>query len=271
MPISAGLPINAYRSVMSTHFRALLQYRAAALAGAVTQLAFGLVHTMIFEAFYRSSTAPQPIAYADVVTYVWLGQALLGMLPWTVDVGIWNMVRSGTVAYELLRPLSLYTFWYARSLADKTGPPLLRALPIALIAGLFLGLQPPPSWASAGAWMAATLGALLLGCAIFTLMNISLFWTLSGEGLSRIAPTVVIVFSGMLVPLPLLPDWAQPILNALPFRGLVDVPFRLYLGHISPGEILPLLAHQLAWAVAFIVLGRRLLARGLRRLVIQGG
>ena len=72
-------------------------------------------------------------------------------------------------------------------------------------------------------------------------------------------------------PLPLFPDWAQPILNALPFRGLVDVPFRLYSGHIPPGDILPLLAQQIGWALALIVLGRTVLARGTRRLVVQGG
>ena len=70
MPVSAELPPRAYRSVVSAHSRAVLQYGAAALAGAVTQLGFELVHTMIFEAFYRSSTALQPMAYADVVTHV---------------------------------------------------------------------------------------------------------------------------------------------------------------------------------------------------------
>ena len=81
----------------------------------------------------------------------------------------------------------------------------------------------------------------------------------------------VAIFSGMYVPLPFFPVWARTVLDVLPFRGLVDVPFRLYIGHIPPSEILPLFAHQLAWALGLIGLGRVLLARGIRRLVIQGG
>ena len=263
--------MRAYWALISARFRMLLQYRAAAVAGMGTQIFFGLVLVMIYEAFYRSSAGPQPMTYQDVVTYVWLGQALLAMFPWNVDAEIRAMIRSGAVAYELLRPLDLYATWYCRALAWRTAPTLLRSVPLVITAGLFLGLRPPPSLASAGAWLLATVGALLLGCAITTLMNISLLWTISGEGISQLVPALVLIFSGMLVPLPLLPAWAQPVLHLLPFRGLIDIPFRLYIGHLPPQQAAPLLAHQLAWTAALILLGRWVLARGQRRLVVQGG
>jgi ABC-2 type transport system permease protein len=59
------------------------------------------------------------------------------------------------------------------------------------------------------------------------LVHVSLTWTISGEGLSRLMPGVVTIFSGMVIPLPLFPDWTQPLLSALPFRILVDVPNRI--------------------------------------------
>jgi ABC-2 type transport system permease protein len=156
-------------------------------------------------------------------------------------------------------------------LAMRTAPTLLRSIPLLAITGLFFGLGSPPSWASALAFVLSLLGALLMGCAISCLLAISLFWTISGQGLNNLLMPAIFVFSGMLVPLPLLPDWAQPLLNALPFRGLVDVPFRLYTGHIPPAEVLPLFGFQLAWALALVLLGHRILARGTRRLVVQGG
>jgi ABC-2 type transport system permease protein len=88
---------------------------------------------------------------------------------------------------------------------------------------------------------------------------------------SALIPTLVMVLSGMLVPLPFFPDWAQSLLDFLPFRGLVDVPFRLYVGHLPPSSCLPLFAHQLVWTLALVGLGRWILARGTRRLVVQGG
>ncbi len=263
--------LTGYRAILSARFRTLLQYRVAALAGIGTQLFWGLILVMVLEAFYRSSTASQPMTIGEVRTYVWLGQCFLLLLPWNVDRDIQAFIRSGAVSYELLRPLDLYNQWYVRVLAYRSAPTLLRSLPLLPVAALFLGMQTPDSWASAGAFAVAMLGALLLSCAITNLLNITLLWTISGQGIVYLAPSVVLVFSGSLVPLPLFPDWAQPILTVLPFRGLVDTPFRLYMGHIPPGDLLYHLAHQLAWAAAFVVFGRWVLSRGVRRLVIQGG
>lgn len=260
-----------YTAVLRIRFQTLLQYRAAAVGGFSTQLFFGLGLVYVFEAFYRSTTQSQPMDVAQVVTYVWLGQAFLGMLPWNLDPDVKAMINNGNVAYELLRPMDLYSLWFARCLALRTAPTILRAVPMFVVALLFLGMQPPPSLASGAAWAAATVGALLLGCAITMLLNISMLWTVSGEGVVQVAITMVMVFSGMLLPIPLMPEWAQAALNVLPFRGLVDLPFRLYVGHIPASGVWGALANQLVWTAALILLGRWALARGLRLVVVQGG
>ena len=263
--------MTSYWAVASARFRELLQYRAAAVAGMGTQLFWGLIRVMIFEAFYRSSVAEQPMEIDEVTTYVWLGQAFLALLPWNLDLNLRNQIRTGGVGYELIRPVDLYPYWFSRSLAWRTAPTLLRAPLLIIFAFIIMGMHTPASWGSAGAFIVAMAGAVLLSAALSTLFNITILWTLSADGMLGLAPAVVTILSGMIVPIPLYPDWAQTILNFLPFRGLVDVPFRLYLGHIPPGELPMLLAHQLAWTVTIVLFGRWVLSRGLRRVVIQGG
>ncbi len=260
-----------YLATLGARFRMVLQYRAAAFAGFLTQLFWGLIRVMIFGGFYAAATSAQPLSYAEVVTYVWLGQALLGLLPWNVDAESREMMRSGMVAYELLRPVDLYGYWYARTMALRVATTVLRALPMFVVAGLFLGLSAPASPAAAGAFVVALAGAVVLGCAITTLGIIGLMWTIAGDGILYVLIVCVSVFSGLIIPLPLFPDWMQPILAFLPFRGLADAPYRVYMGHIPPSEMLGIVAHQLAWTVAFVIAGRLLLARGLRRVVVQGG
>ena len=48
----------------------------------------------------------------------------------------------------------------------------------------------------------------------------------------------------MIIPLPLFPDWAQPVVWALPFAGLVDLPFRVYTGHIARATSCRCCAHS---------------------------
>jgi ABC-2 type transport system permease protein len=271
--------MRAYAAVMGARVRALIQYRAAALAGVATQVFWGFVRVMILEAFYRSTTAPQPMDFAQVAAYVWLGQALLATLPWNFDAEVRAMVRSGAVAYELLRPADLYGLWYARGLALRTAPAMLRVLPILLFAGLVLpavglsewALHPPPSVAAGVAFAASMLAAVLLSASITTLLNVTLLWTLGADGVAAIIIAAVTVFGGLVIPLPLFPDWTQPILSALPFAGLMDTPFRLYTGDHSVTALPRLLAHQLGWTIAIALVGRALLSRGMRRIVIQGG
>ena len=147
----------------------------------------------------------------------------------------------------------------------------MRAVPQLLLAWAFLGLQFPASPSALGMFVLALVGSVALASAISLLFTLSLLWTISGEGISRMGPSVVFLFSGIIVPLPLFPDWMQPILNAMPFRGLMDVPFRLYLGQMSWHEGLPALVQQWVWVAGLLLLGRWLLAMGVKRLVVQGG
>ena len=259
-----------YLAILSARFRMLLQYRAAALAGFATQLFWGGIRMMIFTAFFQSTTAPQPMTLAQTIAYVWLGQAFLGLILFRTDHELAAMIRSGTVAYELLRPVQLYNLWFARTLANRAAPTLLKATPMLLLASL-AGWLVWPGVAGLAASAGALVAAVFLATAINTLMNITMFWTIAGHGISVMVGGLMFVLSGMIVPLPLMPDWLQPLLNALPFCGLMDTPFRLFTGS-APPQVLPrLLAHQLGWTAAMVLAGRWLMAGSLRRLVIQGG
>lgn len=268
-----------YFAIVAARFKVLLQYRAAALAGFGTQLFWGLIKVMVFVAFYETVAAAPPMTFSQVLVYVWLGQALLAMLPWNVDPEVAAEIRSGAVAYSLLRPLDLYGFWFARTLAFRSAPTLLRMLPMLGVTYLVLpllgmdawALPPPATPVSGTLFVLALVGMLFLSTAFTTILHVALMWTISGEGLNRIMPALVMVLSGLVVPLPLLPDWLQPFLYWQPFRGLADVPYRIYSGHIPADAALLEIGVQWLWFVIMVGLGYRLLLRARRKLVIQGG
>ncbi len=229
---------------------------------------------MVFQAFYASSTIIQPLTLEQAVTYTWLTQVTFRMQPWIADLETINMIRSGNVAYELCRPLSLYFSWYSRLIALRIVPTLLSGLPMLIIA-FFLpegfGLALPVSATAGAAWMVSTLFALLLGCAMSNLITLSTLWTIAGDGMLRIFPALMMAFSGAIAPLAYFPDWTQDLLRLLPFSGLMDIPFRFYLGMTPPSDLLSFGLLQLVWTLIFILIGVRLLAVAMKRVVIQGG
>ena len=92
------------------------------------------------------------MSLSQAITYIWLGQAMLAMLPWNVDPEARALVRSGAVAYELLRPLDLYGLWYSRAIALRLAPTLLRAAPMFVLALLLFGMEPPAGLGALIGW-----------------------------------------------------------------------------------------------------------------------
>ena len=263
--------MKAYVSVFLVRFQTQLQYRVAAASGVGTQLFWGMIRMMLFDAFYRSASGNMPLTLSEVIAYVWLGQAFLGLIGWGADPDVRQQVLTGTVAYEMLRPVDVPTYWFMRAMAIRVGTLVLRATPILIVSYLWVGIALPHDWSAFLAFTLTLTGAILLSSALATVLTISLLWTVSGEGISRMMPAVCYALSGMAVPIPLFPDWLRPVLDFLPFRGMIDTPFRFYLGHIPSTELLQHFGHQMVWTLALIILGRLLFARGRRHLVVQGG
>lgn len=270
--------VRPYRAVFLARFVLLLQYRAAAFAGFATQCWWGIVKIMVLAAFYAPAGA-QPLSLSQAVTYTWLGQAFLAVLPWNADPEIVEMMRSGNVAYERLRPVDTYGFWYARALARRTAPALLRAVPMFVTAGVLLpafglrawSMQPPADPIAAVVFVLSMLTVVLLSATISVLIDLSVVATKSSRGINTLAVPLVTVLSGMIIPLPLFPDWMQPLLFVQPFAGLVDIPYRIYFGHLAGPAALAGLLQQAAWTVAIVLVGRRLMRRAMDRLDVQGG
>ncbi|PYI51782.1 ABC transporter permease [Paenibacillus flagellatus] len=264
-----------YWSVLKLRLLNGMQYRAAALAGVATQFFWGFMYIMIFEAFYAQAVARPPMSLAELVTYIWLQQSFLAFIAlWFRDSELFQLITTGNIAYELCRPTGLYGFWYAKLLAQRLSSALLRCFPILVVA--FFLPEPyrmtlPPNAASFAAFVAALLLGVLLLVAISMFIYISVFVTMSPMGSLLLFGVIGEFFAGMIVPIPLMPDWMQHIANMLPFRLAADFPFRVYSGHIPPREALAGLAVQLGWLAALVPLGKFALDRALRRVVVQGG
>jgi|SRR5215469_235092 len=268
-----------YLSVFRMRFLIMLQYRTAALAGFFTQCWWGIILVMVLAAFFHGARSHEPISFAQAVTYTWLGQAFLVLLPWTGDPDVGEMVRSGNVSYDRLRPLDTYFYWYVRAMAWMAARAVPRAALMFVTAGLIFPLiglgawrmRFPSSVAAGLLFTPALLSVVLLSSAMVMLINLTVVATVSDRGANTLATPIVIVLSGNLLPLPLFPDWMHRFLFLQPFAGLVDIPSRIYVGNLTGAVALAGLLQQVVWIGLLILLGHHLMLRAMRRLQVQGG
>lgn len=272
--------LRPYRASFAAQFAMLLAYRSAALAGVATQVWWGGLKIMVYSSFYASKADQVvPLQLADTISYTWIAQALLAMLPWIADPALVDDVRSGAVAHDRLRPVDTYALWYARS----AGWLAMRVIPRALMLGVFalialplLGLSAwalkPPASAVAGlTFIVSLLLALALAAAVLMLINLMVVILLDERGIQAFVAPVVFVCSGSLLPLALYPEPLRAFLVLQPLAGLIDIPLRIYFGELGGWSALRGLGMQLAWALTLALSGRWLLDRALRHLSVQGG
>jgi ABC-2 type transport system permease protein len=256
--------------------RMALSYRAAALAGVATQLFWGLLRVFVFLAFFRAARSPALLAMnvRQVIDYVWLGQAFYALMPVRADPSVEAMMRDGTIAYELARPVDLYSYWFARSASLRIAPTLLRAPPLLLLSALLvprsIGLSAPSGPAGLALFSLSLLLGVLISSALMTLLSVFTLHTLKGEGAALLLTAGAWILSSM-VPAPLLPSGLRTLMEWSPFAATMDLPFRFYVGQITAGEALPILLRQLGWALLLVLMGQKLLGSALARVVVQGG
>lgn len=271
--------MRVYWALFRTVFQQHLQYRISALAGAVTNIAFGFFRIFLLTAFYGASRAGQPMELEDLYSYIWLGQVLFGVMPLTGILGTdADEIRTGDVAYRLTRPVSLFSYTYARVLGQKVTALCSRSLiQVLIVFALFplLGLSrygmQLPDGPLLPFLLASLLLTILLSAAIHSLITITAFWTISVRGSASLAYAVISLLSGLLVPLAFFPSGLRVIADILPFRGVYDTPAMLYAGSLTIRQALLGLVHQGVWLAATVAAGAFLARRGTARLEIAGG
>lgn len=264
-----------YLSFFRIRFLAGLQYRAAAWAGVATQFAWGAMNLLMFRAFYQNGQNQFPMEFRQLSSYLWLQQALLAMfMTWFYDEDIFAAITSGSIAYELCRPCDLYSMWFVKNMAVRLSRVVLRCAPILLFAAFLpdpYGIRLPPDLFSALLFplsMVLGFGVLI---AFSMLIYISAFYTISPTGIRILAASVMEFLAGALIPIPFFPEWLQPFMYALPFASMQNTPFLIYAGHMKPVEALQSMAVQFIWLIGLVAIGRLLMHKAQKKVIIQGG
>ena len=267
--------MKAYVTYFKLKFTTGLQYRAAALAGISTQFFFGFVFIMVYYAFYKSGSGHLPMEIGQLITYLWLNQSLYALISqYYKDQELFNLIRTGNLSYELIRPKNIYFMWYFKLLGQRYANVALRFLPIIIITAFLPGpfnFTLPTSLESFVVFILTLFAGSLLVVAISTLYPVITLLTMNEKGVVNIFVVIADLLSGLVIPIPFFPPLLRNISRLLPFQYVSDLPFRIYVGNISVNEGLIGLAIQVIWLLIIIIISYIIMNHNLKRVVVQGG
>jgi ABC-2 type transport system permease protein len=265
--------MTAYRALFRIRFTNSLQYRLAAVAGLATQFAWGFMYILAFSAFYKENPAAFPMSWEETVSYIWLQQAFLMLFAiWFWDKEVVESVESGSIAYELTRPMDLYNRWAVTIAASRISRTLLRAIPVLAVAfilparfRLIIDFRVLPIF------LFSMVLSLAVVIAFSMFVYISAFYTINSLGIRIVVAVAADFLAGGYIPVPFFPAPFRTIVEYSPFGAMQNMPLLIFNGSLSGADLIRGLALQAFWLVTLVIIGRVLMAQSLRRVVTQGG
>jgi ABC-2 type transport system permease protein len=246
-------------------------YRAATVAGVVTNTVFGFLKAYILLAVLRRRPHIGGFDATDAVTYTFVAQGLLSTVGAFTGLELADRIPTGEVITDLYRPLHFPSYWLASDLGRALFQAIFRGIPPFVLGALMFDLRLPDP-ATAAVFLLSLSLAVVVGFCYRFLVALSGFWLLDNRGSTQLALLVMQFFSGVLVPLTFFPAGLAHVARILPFASVVELPIEIFLGkHRGFLPSMSILAQQAAWALALFAVGEWVVSRAFRKVVIQGG
>jgi len=182
-----------------------------------------------------------------------------------------HTVYEGQVGADLLRPLSFFLYWLGVDAGRALASFLIRSLPLFIVFAFFYDISLPQSVSQWGFSLLSMILALLISFGWRFMVNLAAFWTPNAIGIGRFAFGLSWIFSGFYMPLAFFPEWLAELSRMTPFGASIYIPIQIFLGNLHGSALLESLLIQGFWIVTLFILDHIIMARGVRKLVIQGG
>ena len=260
-----------YATMMRTQLMMQFQYRASTYMYTLGMVAEPTIYLVVWSTIARShgGTVDGLTPHAFAAYYiVWTLVRTMNIV--FTPYGWEERIREGQFSSDLLRPLHPIH----SDLAMFAGQKLvwvLMYLPIAI--GLSLVFHPSlhPGAVQIVVFFFAIWGAYFLRTFIQSTIGMLNFWTTRGAAVFDLYMPAELLLSGRLLPLKLMPGWAQTLANFFPFKWTFFFPIESLVGNLSTQALLLGLAAQVGWIAGCVLLFRFAWRAAIKRFSAVGG
>ena len=251
-----------------------LVYRFNALVWVLYSVVPSLTLMLVWLAAYSEATnAIGGYDLSQMLTYYLLVTALSVAITPHPEWDIATTIKDGKLTPFLLRPIGYFGYRFAWESAYQIVKTAMMLPALGLLWWIFRDYiaLPPFNLARLGIFLIAAFNAYILISQLKFLLGISAFWIVEPQGLMEIWNVLNGLFAGRLLPLALLPLWAQGIANVLPFSVLYAFPMQILLNRASSDELIWGFARQALWMGILALAVRWAWNRGLLAYEAYGG
>lgn len=251
-----------------------MAYRGAFFIRLVSRFFTVLVTYYLWKAIFQSSTSSeiQGFTFAEMTVYIAINflTGIITGISGPTALNIATDVADGSIAIQLIRPISYRLIKFSENMGDLVGNFLVQVIPF-FIFFVIIGFSGRPAIFNLILYFFSAFLSFLCMFYFGFFFGLFSFYTTYFFGLNMAMSVLLQFFSGALIPLSFFPEKIEKIFQILPFASMNYTPLMLYLGKMDLNEGKNAIILQIFWILIFYLAGKVMWHFSIKKLTILGG
>lgn len=228
------------------------------------------VYVYIWLAIYNNGNQILGMSFEQVTTYYILVVSLSPIITWGINEIMGDAIREGEILRELLNPISYFNYYFGIRIGELIESMIVGILTFG-ICGCLFGVLFPVGILNFVLFIIVVCLAVVVVYFFELIIGMTAFYTNSIWGVEMFKRAILSIFSGMIAPISLFPQFLQKIANILPFKDCIYTPISIYLGELSNTEILQVILKQCVWIAILYIVAKILFHKSIKNIIVNGG
>lgn len=230
-----------------------------------------VVYIFVWQAIYnQTGEIAEGKSIEQMITYYILVVSLSPIVLWGINEIMARSIRNGKINKELLNPISYFEYYFGVNL-EEIGFAIVVGIATFIICGVFWNISFPTSIGNFIWFIVVVLLGIPITFFLQMIVGITGFYTNSIWGMQILRKAIISIFSGMIAPIALFPNWFQSLASILPFKELIYTPINIWLGQVSINEIFFVIVKQVIWTIILYIIAKIFFNHAVKKITINGG
>jgi len=229
-----------------------------------------VVYIFVWQAIYAQTGNAGGFEISKMITYYILVVSISSLVTWGINEDMAYSIRSGKINKELLNPITYFEYYFGVNLGELAFAVIV-GIATFIICAIFWSVSFPVNIINCVLFIIVILLGIPITFFIQMIVGTAGFYTNSIWGMQILRKATVSIFSGMIAPITLFPNWFQNLANILPFKELVYTPINIWLGEVAINDIFLIIIKQIIWGIILYVIAKVFFNHAVKKITINGG
>ena len=229
-----------------------------------------VVYIFVWQEIYKETGEAGGFTIAQMITYYILVFTLSSLATWGVNEEMSYSIKNGKINKELINPLSYFQYYFGINLGELAFA-LLVGIATFILCSIFWSVVFPSSLGRFMMFIVVILLGIPITFFLQMIVGITGFYTNSIWGMQILRKSVISIFSGIIAPITLFPNWFQSLANILPFQELIYTPINIWLGQMPLKEAIFIIIKQIIWGIILYIIAKKFFNHAIKKITINGG